>query len=102
MFEESKTFDFDKFTALTYTFVLQHSENRIVKNYSGSDLLYTGCVNSSHTENIEPTIQSIGIENINVKKTYKFSVILRRIHLENMDGDIRMLFANNTFARSKM
>ena len=109
MFEESKTFDFDKFTpGLTYTFVLQHSENRIVKNYSGSDLTLVQVVNNSSftLENIEPIIQSIGIENINVKKTYKFSNILEAYSsIENMDYDIQGYVIrenNNTLVRSKM
>lgn len=107
MFEESKTFDFEKFTpGFTYTFVLQHSENRIVTNYSGSDLTLVQVVNNN-TFTLED-IESIGthIENINVRKVFTFSNILEAYSsIENMAYDIQGYVIrenNNTLVRSKM
>ena len=107
MFEESHNFDLEKFNKeLTYTFVLQHNENRIVKNYSENDLTLVQVMNNITLlpESVE-SVRDNGIE-INIRKTYSFDNILDAYaSIENMSYDIqgyvvRVNESNNV--RSKM
>ena len=91
MFEESKNFTFDNFNpAYTYTFVLQHNENRIVKSYNNNDLTLVQVVDNATLTLVDMSSLGDTFSNIKTRKTFKFSNILDAYSaIESMDYDVQ-------------
>lgn len=91
MFEESKNFTFDSFLpGYTYTFVLQHNENRIVTSYNNNDLTLVQVVDNSALTLVDMTTLGDAFNDIKMRKTYQFPSILDAYaEIENMEYDIQ-------------
>jgi hypothetical protein len=97
MFDESKNFTFDNFDpGYTYTFVLQHNENRIVTSYNNNDLTLVQVVDNATLTLVDMTALGEDFSDIKMRKTYKFSNILEAYSaIENMEYDIQGYIIRN-------
>ena len=91
MFEESKNFTFDNFnTNYTYTFVLQHNENRIVTNYNNNDLTLVQVVDNTNYSVVDMSTLAETLSGIKTRMTFQFSNILEAYAaIENLEYDIQ-------------